>query len=576
MGSAGRPDGLADLVAGMGSATPAPLFFIDESGHAHALNELAEALPDDHGSAEAYLSPVAAGPERRGHVVAYVDPTMPGAPGEVVAAMVALTAEVVGRRLRAPREAGLPLAPSEATLELALARLNEVTEVDGISEVVVGAVASILGAERVVACVRRPDGTFEARASRGMRSTRLRRIRPGVGLLGWAAARFTPTEVASAYRLPQGAPRDEGRHGPLATWLTAPFLLVPLCSGAQVVGLLCVSGLASRPGRDAAKEAGARIQRLTERAGSALAGALMLRQARREERVHRELEIARHIQRRLLAGRPVEYSGLQLAGDCRAASQVGGDWYGFRASADGTLIAALFDVAGHGIGAAFCMTLVRSALRAELARGGTPGEVLGRTNELATEDLSESGLFATAFLARFDRASGRVEYASAGHSRPIHWSAKHRAFRSHREAGLPLGLFGDSHYTEGSAPFDEGDFLVLYTDGIVEAANAKGEQFGRERLMAAVRRLRRKPARVVLKALWRHIERFAGGVPLRDDATLVIVRGDRGFGARVSNRGERGRGSSVEAAEPASSSQRDAERNETWMAGSTVGTGIGR
>lgn len=546
-GQRGSSGDLAALVAGMGSATPAPLFLIDECGRTHALNELAEALPDDHGAAEAFLSPVAAGPERRGHVVAYVDPLQAATSGDVVAAMVALTAEVVSRKLRAPREAEAPLPPSEAAIEMALAELSELSDVAGVADLLARAAKDVTGAERVAVFVGRGDGCFEPRAAKGMRIGSLRKVRAGQGLLGWAAARCVATEVGSAYRIPEGAPRDEGRHGPLATWLTAPFLLVPLSSGTQVVGLLCVSGLALRPGHDVAREANARLHRLTEKAGSALAGALLIKQARREERVHRELEIARQIQARLLAGRPVVHEGLQLAGECRAARQVGGDWFGFREADDGTLVAALFDVAGHGIGAAFCMTLVRSALRAELARGGEAGEMLSRANEMATEDLAESGLFATAFLARFDRVTGRMSYASAGHARPIHWSASARCFRPHAESGLPLGLFGDSRYAEGETGFGENDLLVLYTDGIVEATNARGEAFGRERLVAAVRRLRRKPARGILKGLWRALASFTGPGALRDDATLVVVRGDRGFGGSVPAAGGRRTDSAVTA-----------------------------
>ena len=256
----------------------------------------------------------------------------------------------------------------------------------------------------------------------------------------------------------------------------------------------------------------------------------MRRQVRRQERVQREIEIARQIQRSLLPMRCLAFPGLELAGECRPAAQVGGDYYGFRTCGDDRLAATVFDVAGHGIGAAFCMTLVRSALHGELARGGDPSEVLTRANALVWEDLAESGLYATAFLARFDRRRGILDYASAGHARPIHWSSQRHAFVDRPEGGLPLGMFADSEFPAGVAAFSPDDLLVLYTDGIVEAVDGAGLEFGRDRLMGAVHRLRRRTPAVVLRQLWRALEAFTGGRGLRDDATLVVVRGARGFG----------------------------------------------
>lgn len=530
-----------DLVADMGSATPVPVFFVDEAGHAHALNLLAETLPEDHDASEALLSPIAPQSGRHGHVVAYVDPAH-ARDSEVVAAMVALTAEIVGRRLVPAPESHAALSPREASIEIALARLSEVAETEAIARIVADAASAVTAAERVVVFALGDDAVLEPRAARGMAEPDVRSA-GSAGLIGWAARRGCSTVVASPHRLPAGAPRDEGRHGPLATWLAPPFALIPLTSGAHVVGLLCVSGLAPVAGRDPAKQACERLERLAEKAGSALAGALMVQQARREERVHREIEIARQIQARLLTSRAVTFPGLQLAGECRAAAQVGGDWFGFRAAGEDALVASLFDVAGHGIGAAFCMTLVRSALLAELSRAGSPADTLARANELVAEDFAESGLFATAFLARFDRTTGLLAYASAGHSRPVHWSARERRFTAHREAGLPLGLMSDARYPDASVPFGENDLLVLYTDGIVEAENAACRQFGRDRLMGIVRRLRSKPASIVLKVLWNELERFTGSRALRDDATLVVVRGAKGFGPRDENaRGRAGRG----------------------------------
>jgi hypothetical protein len=106
---------------------------------------------------------------------------------------------------------------------------------------------------------------------------------------------------------------------------------------------------------------------------------------------------------------------------------------------------------------------------------------------------------------------------------------------AHRESGLPLGLFADSRYPDSSVDFGENDLLVLYTDGIVEAQDAAGEPFGRDRLMATVRRHKGRGAAALVKALWRRLEAFTGTRALRDDATLVVIRGVTGFGSRDAN-----------------------------------------
>ena len=96
---------------------------------------------------------------------------------------------------------------------------------------------------------------------------------------------------------------------------------------------------------------------------------------------------------------------------------------------------------------------------------------------------------------------------------------------------MPLGLFADGAFPSGEVEFGPGDQLVLYTDGFVDAENDQGEKFGRHRLVAAVRRARRRSGREVLRRLWRELAAFVGDVPLRDDATLVVVKGSEAFGS---------------------------------------------
>jgi sigma-B regulation protein RsbU (phosphoserine phosphatase) len=304
-----------------------------------------------------------------------------------------------------------------------------------------------------------------------------------------------------------------------------PIALVPLRYGPELAGLLVVGGLpAAAMDPQLARTAVARLERLLDKASGNLAGLRILRQVRRQERVSRELEIAQQIQSGLLPLGETSVGDLHLAGECCPAAQVGGDWFGHDVDERGRLRVSLFDVAGHGIGAAVAMTMVRSALQGALVRSEHPAEAITSANPRVAADLAGSGLYATAFLARFDPESDELRYASAGHAPPLHWSSAQRRFLQHSEGGLPLGFAEAADCPPGSTQFGPGDVLVTCTDGITEARSPSGEKFGRGRLMAALFRLRRKSARSIRRGLRRALEQFTQGRTLDDDTTLVVVK----------------------------------------------------
>lgn len=545
-------DELPELLRGIGVASPGPLFLVDSDGGTRPLNGHAHALESRDALAVGFVSPVVQGVDRVGQVVGYVRPEGDDGDESLMAALVALAARVASRSLEGAvveRDEVPDLAREDAgrtVLESASAELGAATDPVRAASILVEGVRSALGARNAILWLRGDaPRRMDPVAASGVELEAVRGITPGRRLLGWAMERTEPTWIGSSLRVPADAPRDKGSACVGEPWMDLPLLVLPLRSGPHLLAVLAVSGIPAAPGRlGCGRHATKLVEPLVDRATAVLAGACLVQQARREERVARELEIAQQIQASLLPRQAPTFAGLQVAGECRPAAQVGGDFIGFKELEHGVLTATVFDTAGHGIGAAFCMTLVRSALHGEYARGGTLAGVLDRANELLWEDLSGSGLFATALALRFERRRGLVRYANAGHARPIVWRASERRFRDRYEGGLPLGLLSSSTYGEGDLEFGEGDLLVAYTDGIVEATNAEGEKFGRGRLLAAVRRYRRRPARVILRALWREIERFTGGVSLVDDATLLVVRGEAGFGVRETRAdGSRGRAS---------------------------------
>jgi sigma-B regulation protein RsbU (phosphoserine phosphatase) len=142
-------------------------------------------------------------------------------------------------------------------------------------------------------------------------------------------------------------------------------------------------------------------------------------ETRRTEARRREDEIARQIHRSLLPAREPSFAGLEIAGCCQAAENIGGDYYGYVRLPDGSLGLAMADVSGHGVGAGLFMAVAKGALQAEARRTLSPAELLRRTNEALAEDFSEADMFSTAFFARFYPGGRRLEYSNGGHNPPL-------------------------------------------------------------------------------------------------------------------------------------------------------------
>jgi serine phosphatase RsbU (regulator of sigma subunit)/anti-sigma regulatory factor (Ser/Thr protein kinase) len=208
-----------------------------------------------------------------------------------------------------------------------------------------------------------------------------------------------------------------------------------------------------------------------------------------EERVNtmlvaRDLEIARNIQQSLLLKRLPQLPGVELAGYCENARQVGGDFYDVIRLSESSLLLVIADVMGNGIPAAMFAAILRSLVRAlpDLARA--PSTLLSRVNLLLFDELSEVDMFITAQLAYVDATQARVIAASAGHCPMLLWDPELKSIRSISPEGMPLGVLADAMFCDEVAPISARSRLLLYTDGLTEARNAIGEQFGQDRLTA--------------------------------------------------------------------------------------------
>jgi sigma-B regulation protein RsbU (phosphoserine phosphatase) len=234
------------------------------------------------------------------------------------------------------------------------------------------------------------------------------------------------------------------------------------------------------------------------------------------EILDREALEAQHIQRALLPKSSPFIPGFAVSGFSVPAGAVGGDWFDFIPLGDGRWVIVLADVSGKGMAAALLMSATRGMLRSLAEACCSPAEVLARLNRLLVEDLP-TGKFVTLVYAVFDPKNSQVTFASAGHLQPILLTDKEAQFIE-TEQGLPLGL-GSGTYSEVSVTLPAGARFVLYSDGITEATNPSGEEYGQSRLQAHLHELNGSP-----ESLLESVRNFANGAGLNDDASVVMIR----------------------------------------------------
>jgi sigma-B regulation protein RsbU (phosphoserine phosphatase) len=244
------------------------------------------------------------------------------------------------------------------------------------------------------------------------------------------------------------------------------------------------------------------------------------RAARRlDQKQQRELEEARLIQRGLLPTTVPQIGGIQLAVSWQPANGVGGDCFDTLPFGQGLGI-SIADIAGKGLPAALLMSNLQAAVRAFALESAAPSSICGSVNRLLCRNMA-SGRFATFCYARVDAGARRIVYANAGHNPPLLIKANGSVERL-SDGGTVLGVFPDTAFDQGEMPLDSGDRLLFYTDGITEARDANGEEYGEEQLAAAAVASRLQPADLMKDLLLAAVNGFTAG-HFDDDATLIVV-----------------------------------------------------
>src|ERR1700683_5029588 len=240
--------------------------------------------------------------------------------------------------------------------------------------------------------------------------------------------------------------------------------------------------------------------------------------------MQRDIEIAREIQRWLVPRVPPDVAGVDMAFATRPAKTVAGDYYdAFRRAVDGPLLIAVADVAGKSVPAAMLMATFQASLRALAgSRGALSALVAGLTCQACSNKRNDRP-FTTAFLAELDPVTGTLNYLCAGHNPPM---LKHQdgTIERLKSESIPLGIEINEKYETGRTVLERGDVLIIYTDGVTEARDEDGKEFGESRLLALAGEPLEDRAAMTLSTIMRKLDEFVGGAPQHDDITCLVVR----------------------------------------------------
>jgi sigma-B regulation protein RsbU (phosphoserine phosphatase) len=249
-----------------------------------------------------------------------------------------------------------------------------------------------------------------------------------------------------------------------------------------------------------------------------------------QERMRREIALAAEVQQRLLPSHAPENVTTDIAGFCEPARGVGGDYYDFISFDAGQLGLAIADVAGKGMPAALLMSTVQATLRSLTATNGSSGpthelsSIVSKLNRLLF-NTTKGEHYVTFFYAHYDQMTQRLTYVNAGHNPPLFLrTGSDTEFRQLTAGGLVAGAFENAAYDQETVQLKPNDLLFLYTDGLSEALNADGDEFGISRIMETLRSVASLSADRIRDVIARRVKDWCAGMSLYDDLTFVVMK----------------------------------------------------
>src|SRR5712664_819435 len=351
---------------------------------------------------------------------------------------------------------------------------------------------------------------FQAEAVRGYDIDELTNLhlKVGVGLLGQVARTAQPVNSPDVRSEPLyiNARRE-----------TRSEMLAPIISNTEVIG---VFDLESDELNAYSEDDLQVLMLLASQVAIIIEKVMLHEQLIEKKRLEGQLEVARQVQLELLPAKDPQLAGYDISAYNFPTEEVSGDYYDWVQIFDDQIGLVIADVSGKGVPAALLMAFLRASLRAATHIGYSPQVSMAKVNYLLWESI-ERNQFVTAFYGILDTENRTLSYANAGHNPPLLLTGggKHQFIE---RGSLPLGMFKDTRYHEYYQTIDPGQMLVLYTDGVTEAMNSAGDEYGPERLVDAVKRGRHLSARQLIDSIHRDVIDWTEGEGAHDDVTFFI------------------------------------------------------
>ena len=341
----------------------------------------------------------------------------------------------------------------------------------------------------------------------------------GQGIAGWAAEKGEPVIVPDVSK----DKRFFGKPDKQTGFQTHSILAVPLKIKDRIIGVL--EAVNSRQGPSFGEQDVPLFQAFASQVAIAVENARMHQRILKQQKLEQELAVASEIQGFILPPKEHKIGRFSISAEYIPARKIGGDFFDVITTNSGKIIVAIGDVSGKSIPAALYMMRVITFLRVIAEKEADITEIAFRLNNRLCRRPSR-GMFATAILILIDTAGETLSMVNAGHPAPIEVNKKGVRYLQESSLNIPVGITANTKYRKITMDIKKGSSFFLYTDGIIEARNGKGEEFGAGKLIKQFRVGEDDEEKDVLKKVFAEVEKFTRQTPQHDDLSALLIKAE--------------------------------------------------
>ena len=341
------------------------------------------------------------------------------------------------------------------------------------------------------------------------------RLPIGKGISGWVAKTGKPVLIPDVYKDDRFDPSFDKRSG----FITRSMLCVPMIYKTKTIGVMTVINRLDQFSFTENDQVLLTI--FASQAALAIENAKLLLEAIENERMQKELQVAAEIQNLLIPQKLPKIKNLDISATYLPCQEISGDFYNIIPLGNKRFAFIVADVSGKGIPGAMVVSNMQATLRAYLEQSDDLLSIVSKLN-LSIIDQTTDDRYITFFIGIYDEKDMTMEYINAGHNPPLHYK-KNKEIGRLKTGGIFIG-FLPFEYEAAKVQLNSGDILVLYTDGLVEAMDAKDEEFGEENVIKIIKNKSNSTSKIIQKILIDEVKKHISDKKLEDDFTLVVTK----------------------------------------------------